>query len=405
MKERHQRGRIQPAIVSIMALSMIISNAGSASAALPSTTPDDTLGTNGKVREIVQVGNVLWVGGKFTALVDDRGNVVEGGLNNLAALDATTGGVAQGVNVPDLTGSNPIVFDLSTDGTQVYAAGTFTHSGGSKNLVEFDGLSGQVGNKFSAQALKSVLVDGNIVLGGGKKMSAWNRDGQSVSGFATTVPLTNPSLRGHNTPPMYTDIAPMPGGGWLASCKCDWVLNPGESTGTSTVEKAIVRLLPDGSIDHTWDKVLKSDSAAFGWNLEIDSDGVVLAAGGSDFTQKLTFDGRQIWKIDTNGSSQTVIRYGDRYIVGGHFRCVGNNVFQPRLVALTLNGERDPNWIVPVTDSYNGVWALHSAGGSLWVGGEFKKLGGTWSPAVQSCGDTHPTAIDQTTQRYLARFS
>jgi hypothetical protein len=275
-------------------------------------TPDQTLGTNGKVREIVQVGNVLWVGGRFTALVDGQGNVVEPNLNNLAALDAMTGGVAQGVNVPDLTGGNPIVFDLSTDGSQVYAAGTFQHSAGSKNLLEFDGLTGQVGDKFVAQALKSVLVDGDIVLGGGKKMNAWDRNGSKRNDFVVTTPLTNPSLRNHNTPPMYTDIVPMPGGGWLAACKCDWILNPGESTNPETEEKAIVRMFGDGSVDHGWNQELKNDSAAFGWNLQIDTDGVVLAAGGSDFTQKLTFDGRQMWKTDTNGSSQTVIRMDDR---------------------------------------------------------------------------------------------
>jgi len=405
MKALRLHAGIRPALASFMAIGLILSAAGIASAALPSTTPDDTLGTDGKVREIVQVGNVLWVGGRFSALVDRKGNVVEGGLNNLAALDATTGRVAQGVDVPDLTGSNAIVYDLSTDGSEVYAAGTFQHSGGSKNLVEFDGLTGQVGNKFSAPALKTVLVDGNLVLGGGKKMSAWNRDGQSVGAFVTTVPLTNPALRAHNTPPMYTDIAPMPGGGWLAACKCDWVLNPGETTGTSAAEKAIVRLLPDGTIDHSWNKAVKSDSAAFGWHLALDTDGVVLAAGGSDFTQKLTYGGQQIWKTDTDGSSQTVIRYGDRYIVGGHFRCVGNSVFHPRLVALTLSGERDPSWVVPVTNSYNGIWALHSDGHSLWVGGEFTRLGGTWSPASQPCGNTKPTATGQTPQRYLGRFS
>jgi hypothetical protein len=353
-------------------------------ATLPSVTPDQTLGTNGKVREIVQVGNVLWVGGRFTALVDGQGNVVEPNLNNLAALDAMTGGVAQGVNVPDLTGGNPIVFDLSTDGSQVYAAGTFQHSAGSKNLLEFDGLTGQVGDKFVAQALKSVLVDGDIVLGGGKKMNAWDRNGSKRNDFVVTTPLTNPSLRNHNTPPMYTDIVPMPGGGWLAACKCDWILNPGESTNPETEEKAIVRMFGDGSVDHGRNQELKNDSAAFGWNLQIDTDGVVLAAGGSDFTQKLTFDGRQMWKTDTNGSSQTVIRMDDRYIVGGHFRCVGNNIFHPRLVALTLTGALDPSWTVPVTANYNGVWALHADGASLWVGGEFTKLGGLWSPTVQS---------------------
>ena len=69
--------------------------------------------------------------------------------------------------------------------------------------------------------------------------------------------------------------------------------------------------------------------------------------GGRTSRRSCTFDGQQIWKTDTNGSSQVVIRFDDRYIVGGHFRCVGNNVFHPRLVALTLSGARDPGWVDP----------------------------------------------------------
>jgi hypothetical protein len=404
MGDGRNRG-VRAALVCISTFAIVVSSSAIASAALPSTTPDETLGVNGKVREIVQVGDVLWVAGKFTALVDRKGNVVQSGTNGLAAIDATTGLRATGVSIPSLGGSNVMVWDLSTNGSDVYAAGTFDAANGSKNLLEFDGTTGSLGDRFSAPALKSVLVDGSLVLGGGAKMSAWTRAGAKASSFATTTVKTNSSLRGHNTPPMYTDIAPMPGGGWITACKCDWALNPGESTGTSTLEKAIVRLLPDGRIDHTWNKQIKASSGAFGWKVEVDSDGILLAAGGSDYTQKLTFDGRDIWKTNTNGSSQAVIRFDDRYIVGGHFRCVGNDEFHPRLVALTLSGARDPSWVIPITPHYNGVWALHKSGSSLWIGGEFTKVGGVWSPENQTCSGTKPTASGQTTQYRLARFS
>jgi hypothetical protein len=378
---------------------------GVAATALPSITPDQTLGTNGKVREIVQVGSVVWVGGRFTALVDRQGKVVQSGLNNLAALDANTGGVASGVNVPDLTGSNAIVWDLSTDGVDVYAAGKFAVSNGSKNLVEFKGSNGSLGDKFVAPNLKTVVVDGNQVLGGGAKMQAWTRNGSKVGNFVVTTTKTNPSLRGHNTPRMYTDVEPLPGGGWIAACKCDWVMNPGEGAVSATIEKAIVKLDQNGAVDHSWNKTIKADSAAFGWSVYVDTDGVVLAAGGSDYVQKLSFQGSQMWKLDTNGSAQAVTKFGDRYVVGGHFRCVGNNVFHPRLVALTFSGARDPSWIVPVTPKYNGIWAFHVSGNRLWLGGEFKKLGGSWTPASQSCSGTRPKAGGQTSQYFLGRLS
>lgn len=378
---------------------------GGAATALPSPTPDQTLGTNGTVREIVQVGDVVWVGGRFNALVDRQGDVVRSGLNNLAALDADTGGIAQGVTVPDLTGSNAMVWDLSTDGVDVYAAGKFVAGNGSRNLVEFKGSNGSLGDKFVAPNLKTVLVDGNRVLGGGAKMQAWTRNGSKVGGFVVTTTKTNPSLRGHKTPRMYTDVEPLPGGGWVAACKCDWVMNPGESAVSATIEKAVVRLNQDGSVDHSWNKTIKPTSAAFGWSVYVDANGVVLAAGGSDYIQKLSFQGSQMWKLDTNGSAQAVTKFGDRYVVGGHFRCVGNNVFHPRLVAVTFNGARDPTWVVPVTPKYNGVWAFHVSGNRLWLGGAFTKLGGSWTPASQSCSGTRPEAGGQTRQYYVARLS
>jgi len=397
--------RVPRALVAFLLISSFTFLAGDTATALPGTAPDQTLGTNGKVREIVQVGNVIWVGGRFTALIDRQGKVVQSGLNNLAALDASNGGVAAGVSVPDLTGSNAIVWDLSTDGTDVYAAGKFVVSNGSKNLVEFRGSNGVLGNKFSAPNLKTVLVDGAQVLGGGAKMQAWTRSGSKINSFVVTTPKTNPALRSHNTPRMYTDIEPFPGGGWVAACKCDWVMNPGESATSATEEKAIVRLNANGSVDHSWNRTIKATSAAFGWSVYVDSNGIVLAAGGSDYIQKLSFQGSQMWKLDTNGSAQAVTKFGDRYVVGGHFRCVGNNVFHPRLVAVTFAGVRDPSWIVPVTPKYNGVWAFHVQGNRLWVGGEFKKVGGSWSPATQSCSGTKPTATGQTNRYYLARFS
>jgi hypothetical protein len=41
----------------------------------------------------------------------------------------------------------------------------------------------------------------------------------------------------------------------------------------------------------------------------------------------------------------------------------------------------------------------------LWLGGEFKKLGGSWTPASQSCSGTRPKAGGQTSQYFLGRLS
>nr|MDP9328332.1 hypothetical protein [Actinomycetota bacterium] len=64
------------------------------------------------------------------------------------------------------------------------------------------------------------------------------------------------------------------------------------------------------------------------------------------------------------------------------------------------------SWTVPITPIYNGVWVVAQDNrGNLWVGGEFKKVGGTWSgDSTNTCDSGRPTANNQVTRTYLARF-
>src|SRR5687768_8353728 len=59
---------------------------------LPDDVPDETWGTNGRVNAIVEVGNVVFLGGNFTEVRED-GGAGPGALarNYIAAFDATTG--------------------------------------------------------------------------------------------------------------------------------------------------------------------------------------------------------------------------------------------------------------------------------------------------------------------------
>ena len=385
----------------ITGAALAVTLTAAAAVALPGTTPGNTLGTNGKVRALLQVGNVMWIGGQFTALSD--GTPVDG----LAALDINTGQKAAGVTPPVLGGAG-FVYDLTANGNTVYAAGSFTASNGAKNLVAFDGTSGALGQKFSAPALKSVLFDSGRVLAGGAKLQAYLPNGKKDTTWTVTTAKIDASIRGHNTLPAYRDLKPAPGGGYFAACQCDWVLNPGDPQDASTQTKALVKLNANGSINRSWvPAALASSSAAFGIDLYIDGSDVVLAAGGSDFTAKYNvISGARSWLTDTNGSSQAVTKFtdgsGSNYIVGGHYRCVGNT-FHPRLSALSISGVLNPNWTIAPTPLYNGVWVVtQDTPGHLWIGGEFKKLGTGW--VTSSCGDTHPVATGSVPQQFVARF-
>jgi hypothetical protein len=400
----------------LVLLACALVTASGVALALPGTAPDSTLGTNGKVRALLQVGNVMWVGGQFTATSDGQS-----GLSNIVGLDVSTGRRATSVvNVPRLTGSGSIVYDLTTDGTNVYAAGKFSAANGAKNLVAFDAVTGTLRQKFVAPALKSVLYRGGRVLGGGATLQAWLPGGGKDPSWEVTTLHINDSLRGHKISAAYRDLKPASGGGYFAACQCDSLTDGG----TTYQTKAMVKLNADGSYTSAWkpggDNPLRASSGAFGIDVFVDTNGVLLAAGGSDFTAKYDLvTGQRIWRTDTNGSSQAVIRFddaqGSNYIVGGHYRCLSGtasagdqtDVFHPRLSALALNGVLDRSWTIPVTPDYNGVWvAAQDSLGRLWIGGEFKKVGGRWSgDSTNTCANGRPTAVNQTSRTYLARFS
>jgi hypothetical protein len=383
------------------AMLLAVTFAAVPAAALPRNTPASTLGTNGPVRALLQVGNVMWLGGRFTALTD--GTPVSG----LAALDVRSGRKAAGVRPPVLSGA-AFVYDLTAHGNTVYAAGSFGASNGARNLVAFNGRTGALVKRFKAPTLKSVLFHGGRILAGGGKLRAFLPNGKRDRTWAVTDAKIDTSLRGHNTVGEFRDIQPGRGGRYFVACQCDWVLNPEDSTGPSTRTKAIVKLNANGSVHRGWAPAgLPANSAAFGINLYMDSDGVVLAAGGSDFTAKYSMrTGAKIFYTDTNGSSQAVTRYddsyGSHYIVGGHYRCVAT-VFHPRLAALSLIGALVRSWTVAPTPQYNGVWVeTVDTHGHLWIGGEFRKLGTGW--VASTCDDVEPVSTGSVSQPFVARF-
>ena len=96
--------------------------AGDASARAPEA-PWAT--ANGRVLAIVRVNNVVYVGGKFTQMIDRNGTVLT--RSHLAAVSAADGHV-----LPWNPGANNTVRSLavSTDGKTIYIGGDFTSLGG-----------------------------------------------------------------------------------------------------------------------------------------------------------------------------------------------------------------------------------------------------------------------------------
>jgi hypothetical protein len=381
------------------ALVTVVMMAQAAQAQLPGEAPSDTYQVNGpRVRSVVVVGDNVWIAGVFSQVQTGSGSNAAG-VENLAVLSRTTGQIPAGVGPLKLGGvSGAQVWKLAAVGNTVYASGKFKlSSGGSSytNLLAFNGTTGALIPGFRPTGVKvsqSVASGGGRVYAGGKQLVAYDAStGAKLGGFATSSISTDPSLRGHNTPPQHRDLQ-LIGGFLYSACQCDSLTQGGSTRQT----KALVRFDPvTGAHDQSFTPQ-GAGTAAFGISVTTDGSNIYLGAGGSDFVAKYGSSGNQIWKRDTSGSTQAVAVSGDDLIIGGHFVEIGdqsgdscgfkssnpgtldpNNecATRERLAAYSLDGSLR-SWNPSVTGKYNGVWAIALDSGNVHIGGEFKKVHG-----------------------------
>ena len=430
MSETHSaRTPSRVLILALLAATLATIPAHEARAATPSTQPDQVGMVDGRVRAIVIVGNRVWVGGTFTTLRDANGAAVAA-VSGLAVFDAVTGAPVTSLAVPKVTKSSGegTVYDLSlgSDGL-LYLVGTFDRVGGlaRKNVAAIDPSSGSVtGFAPNTSAAKSVLATSGAIYVGTSKLLSFERNGSPSPGYAPPQVQTDPSLRGHNTPPQVRDMV-LVGSSVIAACQCDGTIENGASKNARAAIKVDANT---GAVQNWTPGNLSAKSAAFGIGLLVqDHPGsgkptVYLAAGGSDFVAAYDVaNGGQVFKTDTSGSAQTVAWLDGMLYVGGHFQWVAKQRSQtcqansdpntachhaPRLVVIDPDDGRvipaENPWNPGICCRYNGVWALtpDPGRGRLHVGGEFTKAGGTWTG-----NGNNWTLQGGRTQAYYARFS
>ena len=369
--------------------------------AMPSTTPTNAYGVDGKVRAVLQVGSNVWVGGRFTQVVSNTGAAPAEDVDeeiNLAVF--TLQGVPLDIEV-DLGGIGSIVYDLALapDGVTVHAAGRFSAQG-AVNLISFNGITGALVQAYATPPLFSAHEDGTRLWAGGRQLY----EVMSSTRERVLVNVATKDIGDHVRKPQVVDITSAPQGGVFIACKCD-VLD-------GDAAKAFAHVERDGSVDRTW-RPARFDSASFGWEV-LEAGGVAyLSAGGSDYVQAVdSFTGDTLWKTDANGQVQTAALYGGRLVIGGHWRLV-ESYCQPRLAALDpVTGRVDRTWTPAPNQAYAGVWALASTSdGALWAGGEFTHMAVDWERNGLTClykGDdqTKPLHVSPSPwARAMARFA
>jgi hypothetical protein len=365
---------------------------GSAAAALAPAPASPWAMANGRVLAIVRVNNVVYVGGKFTQMIDTDGTPLA--RSHLAAVSAVDGHV-----LPWNPGANGTVrtMAVSIDGKTVYMGGDFTAVGG---------ISRAHAAAMAAIAPSSTSATGTV--------RAWtaNTDGivYAVTQIGPRVYLGGAFLHvaGHGRPR-------------LASVRA----GTGALTGWHPKADAAVRaLLPAAggtrlfiggsfhhvnsasvphlaSIDPVKNRLDRWATHPGDTVLALAENGRYLYAGdrggGGHVRSFLLSSGKMRWTETTNGNVNTVALIGSgasqQLVLGGHFTKVGAQIRHKVAVISPITGRVDTspgNWHPAAAGSDLGVYSELAYGQHMYFGGDFTE----WQ--------THPGVVPQA---HLAVFS
>ncbi len=334
---------------------------------IPNAPDSGTYGVNGRVNAIVRVGNVVFIGGTFTAAVAPNGSTVP--RLNLAAIDTTTGQLTS--FDPEANGE---VDALTTDGLRLFVGGAFTT------------ISGQPRHGFAAYSAALTLQPWTLdVAGGSASIGAFAISGSTLylgGNFSTLAGLTRKRLASVNiavTPPTVLPwqpsadksvraIAPLSNG--------DVVVGGVFSTLNGVSNPFLGEIRPDGSVapwaTHPTAQVWFVIPSATGNSVFVAAGGVVPEGQAQSYAP----GGTLLWATPTDGGVQAVTWDATDGVVifGGHFRLVAG-VAVPRLCALDPStGALDTSW-VPNPNSSKGVWAVYASPDKLYAGGDFTTMG------------------------------
>jgi outer membrane protein assembly factor BamB len=342
----------------------------------PDDVPEDSWATNGRVNAILQVGNVVYLGGRFTE-IREHGGAGPRALPRayVAALDATTGAPIEGWD-PSLNGE---VYALapSPDGSKIYAGGVFTTADGltRSRLVALGAATGEVDPQWLPHApngsVRTLAVGSNRIYAGGGFIKVGAETRQRLAAFDTTTGALDPI----------------------------WQPAADNMVRTITFSAVANRVYAGGDFDAVSGKIrlravaLDPASGAVAWNWRpnpahrvfglVTKDSTVYAAVGGDSNSLFAWDANtasQRWRRRSDGDFQALAVSSDTVYGGGHFN---NFEGEPRrkLVAVhAATGALRRDWsprLPHTTATWYGVSALSAYGDTnVSVGGDFDSVSG-----------------------------
>lgn len=379
---------------------------------LPATSPAQWWQTDGRVRDVVLVGDQIWLTGHFDAIrppgtaVGDAESLQRGGL---AVLDAGTGEPL--FDTPDL-GGHGWALTASLDSSTVYVGGTFRSVDGvrRKRLAAVDTATGQLtgwdpSTNSLVRELQTHPTTGHVLAGGqfdyiGGMRQEYLAALDPITGQAD--PSWTPSIAqvsGESCPPRcapLVDSLAFGHGGQLYVGGHFGLVN-----GVARNNAAAV-LLDDPATTLPWDPdVLVADpnnpnqknvvaDIAVPPSSSAYTDRVVLCGdfynvGGTPGPNLAAVDatsGRRIsgWHASTDGGTPACVTDGSTVFAGGHFLKAGgeiaatDGVDRLHVAAIDLGTSDVLPWD-PSADSALGVHDLHLTGEALYAGGDFTRIG------------------------------
>lgn len=354
-------------------------------------TPAKTWGTNGRVNTILPVGDRVYVGGTFSALIDPSG--VSYPVSNLAVFNAATG-------APDLNfqaKTNGAVIALATDDARLYIGGAFdvvsdaaaTWTRG--RIAALDRSTGEVqawapkatGSQVDAVAFSAAT--GSVYMGGNFTTVTGAGGSAAPNPFIAKIDAASAEVdQGFQAAPSdrvrALNVAADGSGRLFVGGD---FLNVSGATKTKSL--AAVRLTT-GVLDSSFVPG-PTNEVASPPVLDITSDPArvfvaTTGSGGSCAALNGTTGGL-LWSAHANGNMQAVRLVGQALYCGGHFGGTGSfeGVTREKLAAV----DADTGSVLPFKPRVNtalGTWSLGAQVGdpNLYMGGDFTKVSGLAQP-------------------------
>ena len=328
----------------------------------PSNTPIPGWQTNGRVKDIVRVGDTVYIAGQFTQIRSNDGSqtLVR---NRLAAFDALTG---TPLNWNPNANGNVEAIAASPDGTIIYAGGAFRRIGGiaHQRIAAIDATTGAplAFNPTVDDTVKAVATVDNRIYFGGLFL---NVNGQPRNRLASVLANSgNLTTWNPNADNQIRDMIVSSGG--------DRVIIGGQFQnigGTSQNRIALV----DATSGLTLPFAGPRPSSTV-ITVDIDGTGRFFAGSNNSVLSYNESNGQRLWTITGDGNVQGLSHMGGNVFVGGHFATMDG---QPRQFLAGIDA--DTGDLTPWNASANsvlGVFAVEATDDRLFIGGDFTRVSG-----------------------------